>query len=215
MPGSDLAGVQRAREDLLSGDANLDTSPDQVRVERIVIGIEAQGGTGGTRSTQRRSQSGAAGGPNKAGPSGSSHRRSSSSQRTPSGSSSSRTRCPAGFGSARSSRLISSLNGRARDLRWPLIGQRLVPHERSPDRVAVHPGPSMNLADAQPAYEVQAAHLRPLLHSDRPSSRARSAQTNPGSAEHRTVRWSRLQPAQVAQVSPGADTVIGRPLFRR
>jgi hypothetical protein len=37
------------------------------------------------------------------------------------------------------------------------------------------------------------------------SSRARSAQTNPGSENHRTLRWSTFQPAQVVQFSPGAD----------
>jgi hypothetical protein len=38
-------------------------------------------------------------------------------------------------------------------------------------------------------------------------SRVRSAQTNPGSENHRTLRRSTFQPAQVAQFSPGADTI--------
>ena len=35
-----------------------------------------------------------------------------------------------------------------------------------------------------------------------------SAQTNPGSENHRTLKWPIFQPAQVAQFSPGADSLI-------
>jgi hypothetical protein len=58
----DLAGVQRDGEDLALGDARLDAAAHEPRIQRVVAGVEAQVRVRRTRSTHRRSVSGAVAG---------------------------------------------------------------------------------------------------------------------------------------------------------
>ena len=79
--------------------------------------------------------------------------------------------------------------------------------QRATDRVPMQPGPAMDLPGST-SHARNATAGPPPTAALRPprASRARSAQTNPGSADPRTLRWSSFQPAQVVQFSPGADT---------
>jgi len=89
------------------------------------------------------------------------------------------------------------------------IDRRLVAVNRSTDGVPMQPGPTVDLPHRQATHEVQPPDLRPLLHSDHLGPpRARSAQTSPGSAGHRTtLTWPKFQPAQVAQFHPAPTAV--------
>jgi hypothetical protein len=54
------------------------------------------------------------------------------------------------------------------------VAGRLARAERAPDRLPVQTGPSLDLFDRKPLYEVQAADLGPLLHPDHDLLLARS-----------------------------------------
>jgi hypothetical protein len=54
MAARELAGVEHDRGDLAVADPDLGLAADQSRIEGVVAGIEAQTGSGGTRSAQRR-----------------------------------------------------------------------------------------------------------------------------------------------------------------
>ena len=86
----------------------------------------------------------------------------------------------------------------------PRIARRLIARQRPPDRVAMQPGPAMNLPDRQAAHEVQPPDLRPLLHSDHPGppelalrKRTQAPRTpgRSGGPVFNRRRWSSFHPA--------------------
>jgi hypothetical protein len=107
-----------------------------------------------------------------------------------SGAISPRSRCPS-FGSALKQPVdLRPLNGSSFDPTASAIPWRRLALGRGADRVAMQPGAAMDLPLRPPARG-RAAAAPPRTAPRRPpgSSQPRSAQTNPGNPDHRTITW--------------------------
>ena len=166
--------------------------------------------TGRSRPADRPSaETSAAAARTTAAPRAGSHRRSSCRRRSPAARSARGRADPGSLGSSRNSRWISSLNGSSFDPAGArAIARRLIAPKRAADRVAMQPGPPMDLPDRQAAHEMQPPHLRPLLHPDhlgppelalrKRTQAPRTPGQHSGGPVFNRRRWSSFHPAPTA-----------------